>query len=261
MRRGLIVGLAVMASPGVLAPAVGATIRVTSTATAGLVVTDKNGTFDDEITLTLDTSSRGLQWEVAKTLRCGLACIDVVTYELGPGCSNKGSEADGAEAGGIVCDRLGGKVTVNTLGGTDVFRARASSLPITDPLTLNMGAGNDTASGSGSADTLNGGSGADLLQGREGDDLLDGGSGEDALAGEGGADTLKGAADDDALDPGLGADSSEGGTGDDQIALGTPARDEKDQVNGGIGSDRATFSSVSLKTKDDIFVGPTARRG
>ena len=226
------------------APPARATLRVESTGTGGLVLTDKNGSFDDQITLALVASASGIEWEINKTFRCGVVCIDVNRYELGPGCLPDGEE--GAAGGDARCTRFNGKVTVNSLGGEDVFAIAPSSQAITESLTVNLGAGNDVAQGAAGADSFNGGSGEDILRGGTGNDALAGSAGNDLLEGQDGTDTLTGASENDTLIPGTGPDSSDGGPGDDRFALGTVVRDEKDQVQGGTGFDRATYSGLLI---------------
>ena len=230
-------------------PSAGATLRVESTGAGGLVITDKNGTFDDSVKLSLVTTGSTLQWQISKTLRCGVACVDVIVFELGPGCRQLGTEPEN----GVTCDRLGGGVTANTLGGEDLFRIRPDSQVITDPIRLNLGAGNDIGFGATGPDTLNGGSGRDFLGAGQDNDALLGGDGQDVLVGDDGNDTLTGGAANDTLVPGVGADSSNGGSGDDRFALGTPARDEKDQVQGGIGFDRAGYSVLFINNTAGDF--------
>ena len=200
-----------------LAPTAGATLRVESNGTDGLVLTDAKGTYADTVTLSLVTTSTGVEWRVAKTINCGRLCIDVFRYDVRPGCH---TEQDGEI---VACTRFNTKVTVNLLGGNDDFRPGADSVRITDPLMVNVGAGDDFAVG---------GAGGDTIQGGTGRDHLSGGAGDDSLLGSDGNDTLN---------PGAGADTAEAGAGDDVIFLGTPFRDEKDEVNGGIGADRASY--------------------
>lgn len=209
----LLAGVATLA----LAPAAGATLRVESNGTSGLVLTDARGNFPDTVTLSLVTTSSGVEWRVAKTINCGRGCIDFFRYDVRPGCR---TEQDGEI---VACTRFNTKVTVNLLGGNDNFKPGSDSLPITDPLMLNLGAGDDVAIGGVAGDTIQGGSGKDNLGGGPGDDSLLGSDGDDTLT------------------PGVGADTAEGGAGDDVFMLGTPNKDEQDDVNGGIGADRASY--------------------
>jgi Ca2+-binding RTX toxin-like protein len=97
-----------------------------------------------------------------------------------------------------------------------------------------MGAGNDRALGGAGADTLAGGAGSDTLLGGAGVDNLSGGLDDDALYGGDGGDTLAGEAGNDTLDGGLGDDGLFGGLGNDQ-SFGS---DGNDQIEGGAGSDQ-----------------------
>ncbi|KZL23839.1 calcium-binding protein [Pseudovibrio sp. Ad37] len=84
-----------------------------------------------------------------------------------------------------------------------------------DANTIQLGNGNDTASGLGGDDTLRGQSGNDTLNGGAGNDLLFGGDGDDVL---------KGGADDDVLNGGIGSDTLIGGVGND-ILIGGEGND------------------------------------
>ncbi len=65
--------------------------------------------------------------------------------------------------------------------------------------TLNGGAGNDTLVGGAGADTLNGGDGNDILDGGEGDDAVNGDAGDDTILVSNGVDTVAGGADFDTI--------------------------------------------------------------
>ena len=236
MRRHGVVALVVLASMGVLAPTAGATIRVTSTATDGLVITDLSGTFSDAVVIRFVSTDQGLRWEVSKTTSCGTLCLDLARYEPGAGCTEV--------SGQVVCQRLRAKVTLNLAGGDDAMSVATASLPITDPIVVNGGAGNDTASGALGGDTLNGGPGSDSLAGKAGNDALVGEAGDDRLFGEDGSDTLQGGDGNDLMSLFTGADVAEGGAGADRFDLATRERDERDQVNGGTGGDSVTYTSL-----------------
>jgi Ca2+-binding RTX toxin-like protein len=75
--------------------------------------------------------------------------------------------------------------------------------------------GDDTITGSSSANRLDGGGGNDTIQGLGGADLLLGETGNDVLDGGTGADTLLGGGDDDILNGDTGNDTLDGGTGAD----------------------------------------------
>ena len=222
-----------------LAATASATLRVESTSTGGLLVTDKNGTFDDNVTLGLASGTTGLEWQIFKTVVCGTLCVDAVLFELGPGCraSPAGTPAT------VVCTRLSGKVTVNLAGGNDSFGIPDRTLPITDSLTINLSTGDDVARGGSGDDAIQGGSGNDRLFAGAGNDVVQGSTGDDILSGDAGNDTLSGSDGADQITPGVGSDTVDAGAGNDTIALGTPNRDERDDVNGGTGFDSSTYSS------------------
>ena len=68
---------------------------------------------------------------------------------------------------------------------------------VTSAVTLNLGAGPETAWGSAFADRISGGAGNDQLSGLAGNDVLNGGAGNDGLNGGLGNDTLTGGVGDD----------------------------------------------------------------
>ena len=222
-----------------LAPGAGATLRVESAVSAGLVITDLSGTDNDNVIAKLSSTGRGLEWTVSKQ---SLPVGD--TYEAGPGCRVIFVVFTEER---VECNRLGAGVTANLLGGDDGFSFARDSLPVTDRVLLNGGSGNDHLVSGDGPDTLNGGSGNDRLSARFGDDTFNGGSGDDILfdgSGSGGNDTLNGNDGNDRLALGTGADVAEGGAGNDSFELGTPIRDERDHVNGGIGGDTASYGTL-----------------
>jgi hypothetical protein len=77
----------------------------------------------------------------------------------------------------------------NGLGGDDEANA-----PNCSASQIDMGPGNDTATGSG---TILGGDGRDTLRGRAGNDVIQGGAGRDLMIPGGGADSVSGGADPD----------------------------------------------------------------
>lgn len=97
------------------------------------------------------------------------------------------------------------------LGGRDTIHA----IPLSIPVELFGGAGDDVLRGGRGDDVLVGGAGKDLLFGGLGDDLLIGGAGNDWIFGEQGADTLFGDDGDDRLFGGPGGDRINPGTGRD----------------------------------------------
>ncbi len=83
----------------------------------------------------------------------------------------------------------GDNVTVNLLGGSDLFTATAAGDFL---LTVNGGSGADVIT---SFDNINGDAGDDLLTGSAGNDTFDGGDGEDTIIATRGDDTINGGAD------------------------------------------------------------------
>ena len=107
---------------------------------------------------------------------------------------------------------------------------------------LDMGAGDDTVTGTDQGDTIlggigndsiAGGAGADFLKSGQGQDTLDGGDGDDTLMNAAGDDCLVGGAGDDLLVATQGNDTLEGGAGNDTLMGGT----DGDSLDGGEGDD------------------------
>ncbi len=108
-----------------------------------------------------------------------------------------------------------------------------------------LGQGDDTATGSASAESLDGGAGADSLDGGDGADTLSGGDGADSVLGNVGADSLEGGADADTLSGGAGADSVYGGLGDDVFTVTTDYTDLfGDTIYGGDGNDTIDAGAI-----------------
>ena len=78
------------------------------------------------------------------------------------------------------------------------------------------GAGNDSITGSGLANSINGGGGNDTLNGSDGSDTVNGGDGADMLSGGNGIDSLIGGSGNDRLNGGSSIDQLRGGFGDDR---------------------------------------------
>ena len=221
--RSVVVSLLPLLLLAVSVPQASATLRVEST-TRGLVAEDLNGTFNDFVQLRLVQTGIRLEWELEKSLVCGTACFDLVRFEFGPGCRAEGDRAR--------CDRITPGATLRLSGGNDTVLNFDSPVPITDPLTLDMGAGRDNADGALGNDTILAGSGDDSLEGFTGDDVLDGGSGDDLIS------------------LGEGADRAEGGAGNDGFSVSTPLRDGTDIVNGGLGADSADYAGRTTPMRD-----------
>jgi hypothetical protein len=204
------------------APPAAATLRVEST-TRGLVAEDLNGTFNDFVQLRLVQNGLRLEWELEKSLLCGTPCFDLVRFEFGPGCRAEGDLAR--------CDRLAPGATLRLRGGNDAVLSFDSPVQITDPLTLDMGAGRDNADGALGNDTILAGPGDDTLEGFAGNDVLDGGDGDDLIS------------------LGEGTDRAEGGAGNDGFDVSTPLNDGTDIVNGGLGADSAGYSGRTTRMR------------
>ena len=107
------------------------------------------------------------------------------------------------------------RLTVNGLGGDDMFNGAAGLAPLT-LLSLNGGSGDDS---------LTGGDGPDLITGGDGNDKLNGAGGDDRVVGDRGTDTLSGGDGNDALvwNNGDGSDVSNGDAGFDVVEInGSP---------------------------------------
>ncbi len=87
--------------------------------------------------------------------------------------------------------------------------------------TITGGAGDDTQSGTSSADTIYGGAGNDSANAGQGNDIFYGGTGNDTVYGGNGDDSLTGEAGNDYLDGGAGKDNLTGGQGYDTIYGGS----------------------------------------
>ncbi len=100
-------------------------------------------------------------------------------------------------------------IKVNALAGNDDLLVWAKGTPISVPMKISGGAGNDNLSGATGNDTINGGSGNDVLYGGKGDDRLRGDFGNDTVAGADGDDNLSG---------GRGKNTIITGTGTNQVS-------------------------------------------
>jgi len=146
--------------------------------------------------------------------------------------------------------RLVTSVKINAGAGNDIIQANTETfgkylfqgteaqryqrgLPITVPITIIGGLGNDSIVGGAGSDFINGGGGNDTINGGEGNDSIIGGVGNDSINGGAGADYLNGNAGDDAINCGHGADVANGGDGNDTVN----GEDGNDELLGGDGND------------------------
>jgi Ca2+-binding RTX toxin-like protein len=106
--------------------------------------------------------------------------------------------------------------------------------------------GNDQLDGAAGNDKLDGGTGNDDLFGGLDNDTLSGGTGNDFLAGQEGSDSLVGGAGEDTFDDDIGVDTMVGGAGNDTYAI--YATDDKitESVGGGIDWVRSQLNDISL---------------
>ena len=126
----------------------------------------------------------------------------------------------------------GGQISsifVDACGGNDSIDVSNKSLPsqppITKPVTVKAGDGNDsvvggdgqTSSKAGYRATLDGGGGADQLYGQWGNDILFGGTGADSLYGQDDWDVIHGGPDNDTLRGDAGDDHLYGDDANDHL--------------------------------------------
>jgi Ca2+-binding RTX toxin-like protein len=184
----------------------------------------------------------------------------------GDGSDNLYGE-DGADTldGGIGDDYLVGGAGVDQLSGgagIDSFDLTADGED-----TVDGGDGNDTANFAAATLALNvdlanaavdkitnvenlvGGSGNDTVYGTVGDNYLAGAGGNDFLSGRDGYDILEGGAGDDTLSGGIGVDELYGEDGNDIFQLTVVG---EDGVDGGLGTDTASFASAPVGVAADL---------
>ncbi len=164
---------------------------------------------------------------------------------LGAGCFAMPEELDYARA--VRCPRPS-RIDVALHGGDDYFSAdTVNAIPVTIPVVVDGGAGNDVLNASHGDSTLIGGPGNDTLRGDIGNDTLHGGDGDDTLLGRAGNDTLYGDAGNDELLGEEGNDILNGGEGDDNLdgshAAVSNAQAGADTYIGGPGYDRFSYFS------------------
>ncbi|RMF94632.1 MAG: calcium-binding protein, partial [Planctomycetota bacterium] len=130
-----------------------------------------------------------------------------------------------------------GDIEVTTLDGDDTVFGTSQTghtgtynAP-TDRVDYDLGAGNDTFTGSATAAKI------DVVYGQAGTDTLSGLLGDDFLYGGGDNDTLLGGAGNDTLDGGQGIDFMDGGDGNDTFNVGAGGQSDMDTFLGGAGTD------------------------
>ncbi len=134
--------------------------------------------------------------------------------------------------------------------------------PLSLPMTIAGGAGDDSLTTGSGDDVLVGESGNDDLDAGAGADLVGGGAGDDEVFGRGGADTLLGSDGNDTLAGGGGPDSLNGGGGDDTLR-GNSGHDVltgssgNDRMLGGFGIDtlQETTDSETVTASKRMIVG------
>ncbi|SFK79259.1 beta strand repeat-containing protein [Falsiroseomonas stagni] len=119
------------------------------------------------------------------------------------------------------------------VSATDGEFTATKAVAITVGNVIEGGAGSDTITGSGGADTIDGGAGQDAINGSGGNDIMLGSGGNDNLNGGAGADSLVGGEGNDQLSGGTDGDTLAGGVGNDTMDGGTGA----DSIAGGVGDD------------------------
>jgi Ca2+-binding RTX toxin-like protein len=159
------------------------------------------------------------------------------------------------------------KIHIRGLGGDDTIYVSEWE-PMTLPVEIDGGAGNDTLTGSAAADKIRGGAGNDQINGLDGkndlaggagndviwggagSDKIDGGAGKDVIVGFAGNDILRGGAGNDTLSGFDGNDLIIGGSGND-VAMGGG---DNDTLIGGAGDD-----SLMGETGDDMLLGAAGK--
>ena len=137
------------------------------------------------------------------------------------------------------------RIVVQALGGNDHVEFNDRN-PITKPIIVYGGAGNDSLDGSPGNDTIYGEAGNDVLEGKLGNDSLVGGNGRDRMEGDAGNDILKGGGHSDYLQGGPGNDRIFGGHGNDDLQGGPGT----DRILGESGNDDFDNSDASREILD-----------
>jgi Ca2+-binding RTX toxin-like protein len=159
-----------------------------------------------------------------------------------------------AANGGLVGNAVNTQYTFGQVAGigNDTFEITNN----TDTTARNwlMGAGNDTASGSGGNDTISGGTGDDSLRGLAGNDRLSGDDGNDTLIGGGGNDLMFGGAGADIINDADGSNTVDAGAGNDIVSITGAIANQS--VAGGDGDDQITvFNAIGSTNTIDGGIG------
>jgi Ca2+-binding RTX toxin-like protein len=128
-----------------------------------------------------------------------------------------------------------------------------------EAVNVTGGAGNDSLTGGGAADTLVGGSGNDDLTGNAGADSLSGGAGRDLILGGAGNDIVNGDDNADIIVGGAGADNLTGGAGPDVFGIYAQADSKTGSVDTitdfTTGSDRIYIKTAAITSGTVVLKG------
>lgn len=212
--------------------AIAAALLVPGTALAGTVAksggtityTPSAGAAVDQVSVLQDASSNPSNIVIlgatatsgcstySDSLRTGASCpapgVTAINVTLGDG----NDSARGREPpAGVNC------------GAAPLPACPPTLFPVSIPLTIDAGNGDDTIVDGAAADNLSAGDGFDTLTSVSGADVQHGGNGDDVLSGGSGAEQLFGEAGRDVLSGGAGNDDIQGGAGIDEASYaGTP---------------------------------------
>lgn len=134
---------------------------------------------------------------------------------------------------------------ITTTGGADSFDGRLSQQGV----TLDLGAGNDTALGTFGNDSIFGGTGDDYIDSWGGNDTVYGGAGNDTVLGGGDNDLLHGGDGNDVMQGWTGNDTLYGGAGNDTLQ----SWEGNELIDGG--NDADTFLITQTGGVDTILGG------
>lgn len=221
-------------------------------------------------------SSAGNNFVVGQTFEGLLTVTDgaqfITSVDAVPEITVSGGGGDDTITVGNLSKLSIGLLTVNgDLGNDFIDATNATYGKLT--VRINGGDGDDTLSGSNSAEVINGDAGIDIITARSGNDTVDGGAGADNINGGDGNDSLAGGSENDIINGGLGNDSIDGGLDNDSLlggdgndtVLGSFGNDTlagevgNDSLSGGIGTDSITGGSgndtVDGGRNDDSLFG------